>query len=356
MGAEGFEFGQCVYDSKLLWRANLYVDDGAQDWNNTHPWNDAQNNEWFVSKQLGAFIDGGQIPIESATRFTQYSTSQGTFTIPQAVGIIQNTVAYSWGGGSPGVCPMSVADYNQYLSVESGLIEKKRSLDQPYANLDPNWKSGTTTAPVNGGYPFPNPPQPYKNLVQTVFGDAPLVKDGQLYHEYVPGLTNYAMWEEVGRKDRAHLPIGTIWSKAQNAYSPGVSCDGFASTCANYGGASRFLWYPNGISVAEYTTPEKIDKASTLIENCHIIPGDILAMGPGTPEQPISHYAIVQSVEYQPNGKDVLLSDIVLIEAAAGLGDNKEYKVQNKQTFYDYARRDLQGWGLGPFHFYRLRY
>jgi len=35
-----------VYDKKMLWRANLYVDDGdgAQDWNNLHPW--ITGNDW----------------------------------------------------------------------------------------------------------------------------------------------------------------------------------------------------------------------------------------------------------------------------------------------------------------------
>jgi hypothetical protein len=29
-----------VYDHKMLWRANLYIDEGGEDWNVSHPWND----------------------------------------------------------------------------------------------------------------------------------------------------------------------------------------------------------------------------------------------------------------------------------------------------------------------------
>ncbi len=28
-----------IYDKKMVWRSNLYIADGAQDWNNDNPWN-----------------------------------------------------------------------------------------------------------------------------------------------------------------------------------------------------------------------------------------------------------------------------------------------------------------------------
>jgi hypothetical protein len=33
-----------VYDKKMLWRANLFIDEGVDDWNNLNPW--ITGNEW----------------------------------------------------------------------------------------------------------------------------------------------------------------------------------------------------------------------------------------------------------------------------------------------------------------------
>jgi hypothetical protein len=50
-----------VYNKKLLWRAQLYIDEGANDWNNLNPWDDPVNNDWYVSQANGADVNGGQI-------------------------------------------------------------------------------------------------------------------------------------------------------------------------------------------------------------------------------------------------------------------------------------------------------
>jgi len=43
-----------VYDKKALWRANLYISEGADDWNNAHPWD--------VPPAVGKSVAGGAIP------------------------------------------------------------------------------------------------------------------------------------------------------------------------------------------------------------------------------------------------------------------------------------------------------
>jgi hypothetical protein len=55
-----------VYDKKLLWRANLYIDEGGGDWNNVHPWNNPVNNEWYKPKKDAANPDAPCVKIDVA--------------------------------------------------------------------------------------------------------------------------------------------------------------------------------------------------------------------------------------------------------------------------------------------------
>jgi hypothetical protein len=87
-----------VYDHKLLWRANLFLDEGANDWNNLNPWYQPDSgqpdyNDWGISQADGADVNGGQITLHSFTRYWDNVT-------------IDNAVAYSWG------CCDSPFDFN----------------------------------------------------------------------------------------------------------------------------------------------------------------------------------------------------------------------------------------------------
>ena len=74
---------ESVNDKKLLWRANLFIDEGAGDWNNVNSWDDDAANDWYVSQANGADVNGGQIAIHS---FTDIFNRQ-----------INNAVGYSYG-------------------------------------------------------------------------------------------------------------------------------------------------------------------------------------------------------------------------------------------------------------------
>lgn len=54
MEAEGLQ-GELVYDHKMLWRANLYIDEGGEDWNDLHPW-DSDENEWNVTVNTANYV------------------------------------------------------------------------------------------------------------------------------------------------------------------------------------------------------------------------------------------------------------------------------------------------------------
>lgn len=47
-----------VYDKKMFWRANLYIDEGENDWNNVHPWNTTDTSiEWFGKNEWNRQLD-----------------------------------------------------------------------------------------------------------------------------------------------------------------------------------------------------------------------------------------------------------------------------------------------------------
>lgn len=108
-----------VYDKKMLWRANLYIDEGVgKDWNDAFPWNDPANNEWFVSKADGANVDGGQIKIMPHTSLYQNT-------------LISDSVAYSTGGLD------SFDVYNNKMASQQEAICNKRQYRDDVESADP---------------------------------------------------------------------------------------------------------------------------------------------------------------------------------------------------------------------------
>ena len=125
-----------IYDKKLLWRANLYVDEGAaKDWNNLHPWNappdatayaamsqadkDKINwwnaawgyNEWNVPQEGNTGTQGGQvIPIMKWNHWIGNG----------AESIVNGSVSYGW--GSQDAAP----SFNSYLNREADIIAAAR--------------------------------------------------------------------------------------------------------------------------------------------------------------------------------------------------------------------------------------
>jgi hypothetical protein len=105
------EIRQWVYDSHLLWRANLYIDEGFNDWNNKNPWNDSANNDWFVSKANGAPVDGGQG--YQIKPFTLHMHQPDNTYIDYFVS--QNVAYYHWGIDSP-------AEFNNKIGQQKNIL------------------------------------------------------------------------------------------------------------------------------------------------------------------------------------------------------------------------------------------
>ena len=90
-----------VYDKKLLWRANLYVDEGGpSDWNNLHPW--ATGNEWnkvydgTQNVPFSQLVPGNGGQVVKLPDFTPLRTLSGSIDVPGAANKLNGTVAYSF--------------------------------------------------------------------------------------------------------------------------------------------------------------------------------------------------------------------------------------------------------------------
>ncbi len=165
-----------VYDKKMLWRANLYIDEGVEDWNETHPWNappsggatpsspkwwtsEWGNNEWnrlhdgTVSNPV-AITGLNQLPagdgkqVIKLTSFTPIRTL-GNKDNPTSTNIITKTVAYSYpdheyepSDGDSGSMD-SPFDYNKKMQLQITLLK--------------DWYNATGVAFAKPRSAWPNP-------------------------------------------------------------------------------------------------------------------------------------------------------------------------------------------------------
>jgi hypothetical protein len=92
-----------VYDKKMLWRANLYIDEGGMnDWNNVHPWNDS-SNEWnWDYRNPGLFV--GDYPTQpgDGKQVVKMPTTTWSWNGKQMNVKNEKTLAYDyWGWDNP---------------------------------------------------------------------------------------------------------------------------------------------------------------------------------------------------------------------------------------------------------------
>jgi hypothetical protein len=75
-----------VYDKKLLWRANLYIAEQSNDWNDIHPWNAPfSENEW--NKRYSSLPEFSQenMPDPDAEDSGKQNMTPHFFTEPRTV-------------------------------------------------------------------------------------------------------------------------------------------------------------------------------------------------------------------------------------------------------------------------------
>jgi hypothetical protein len=246
-----------VYDKKLLWRANLYVDEGDGDWNDLHPWNAPSGNGekapvWWDSSWgynswnsgSAAAVPGGQVTaIAPWTRWNDNATVLGA-------------VAYGWG------CWDSVPAFNGELNEQRELIAQGR--DREHQNYQPAdferllW-TRDSAAPDRSwqNYVFPgrkqvnNTMQYHKALTQ-----AELNENEQ--HSYfvngsqasIPGLSTY--WEEQETSQ---------YEYNQTLRTSGIDCSGLAHRAALYEGSPYYVAKNSGSKYGTTTFGDNAEAA-----------------------------------------------------------------------------------------------
>jgi hypothetical protein len=297
-----------VYDHKLLWRANLYIDErvnhetgaiipGAVDWNNANP---------LIGDAWVANGNGGQISINSWTRFDD-STGAGAilndgFDNQPAYG----AVAYSWGGSD------SPENFNADMQDQLSCLRQN----------NPNWAFTTSPDGLWSGYRFGTP----NNDANHTY--API--SAQL-KPYTPG---FRTWREYICGDDQGI---------YTRYSAGDDCTGFIQRVASYQGNIYLLndlaehrlewegtWNPavdpdytntaGGAIGTTYTWP---------IDDWNLaVPGDVCIM--------TDHATIILKIVYTGTTRTTTKANIYFIEVAYAGG---RYMAVNYQT-----------WSPGPYN------
>ncbi|GHV87979.1 hypothetical protein AGMMS50267_03390 [Spirochaetia bacterium] len=248
-----------VYDKKLLWRANLYIDEGAGDWNDVHPWKAPAAagtsgpawwdsrwglNDWNQGKPGTA--SGGQVTeIAPWTRWSDNAT-------------ITTAAAYGWGSWD------SVFGFNEELKAQQQLIGTARTPKQEHyqsADFERLLWSRDSAAPGRDwkNYVFPAK-KPVNNLLQYGRLSAAELSAAEQHRYFVngsavsvPGLSTY--WE---------MQNPSRYEYNQVARTSGLDCSGLAHRSALYDGSPYYV-AKNSASKYGTTTFGDDERAALLI-------------------------------------------------------------------------------------------
>ena len=348
-----------VYDKKLLWRANLYLDEGRDDWNSRHPW--VTDNDWNV-KEDGTRGNGEQvIGIRPWTRFSDGSK-------------IQNSTPYGWGGSET---PFT---NNTALSVQATAIGSLRNSNQIYAKL--SWSQNSSYAPTkapkssstdwnNYVFPFRVLTQELQSLIPKKYyiynptvaqrlggsGIVASVLDQHLFNidgstARIPGLSTFlAFYDQMTNDYLSNNSItrnleGQLYlngDKLPNmgnslVFTIGSDCSGFVFQASrykdsNYKAALQRI-YSGDFGNNAYTTsivPVPNNIQDTPVNLDKVVPGDLLVLG-GV------HVAIVQRITRNADGSPLSRSNLTLIQSTQG--PKEDWQVMNKLNW-------KSGQGLG---------
>jgi hypothetical protein len=323
-----------LYDKRVLWRANLYIDEGESDWNDDHPWNapgegvaapghpwwkeDWGCNDWNTGNSRA--IAGGQIM--EILPWTHWDEGAAEM-------VYRGSVAYSWSGEDP------VSKFNDKLRDQMARIAGYWSDTQNTANLLAHGSpqtSSTSTAPggkwenyvfparsmVNGKWDYDRPKteQELDNNAQHFF----YINNSDVSTSvFVPGLSSY--WDE--KKP-------SLFADNQKKYSSGIDCSGFVYQAANYSGNPYYLGahrYATGTIATEESARYIIrggwnslsaeegrenDVAETDRQYISLaVPGDIFVKAG-------IHTALVQDIRADSEGKITTFDQVSIIHSVGG--------------------------------------
>ncbi len=221
-----------VYDKKMLWRANLYMDEGGggADWNDLHPW--VNGNDWnrsFDGVTVGppGSGNGGQVPI------LPFSSIRNQGKAPDVHdNVLQNSVAYDYPDSKTGTDDLSKSldtpfDFNtKMLALKSGLHGHYDASGNPIAQGG-NWNKTTAPESLWGNY-----------LVAA--GSSALPSVGLLYYDWIHGQTNLDPNLQSNTALANNLYFGSL-----NPDHIGTDCVGFTMNSMAYKN-SPYAWATYG--------------------------------------------------------------------------------------------------------------
>ena len=198
MKRETSRFGQWLHDKKLLWRANLYIDegDGNADWNNRNPWNaPLSDNDWNKDENGNLMTgDSAGKQVIDIKPWTRYYQAESAFDNPTR--IVLGSVGYALGAS-----------------------------DSPFRfNLDLNNQQNCLNISVAGGWTATTAPKGLDNQSNWTKYDTQIRTQGiTTYYPYTPNYSSKHQWIETGSYD---------WADAQK--SAGVDCSAFLQRAVSY--------------------------------------------------------------------------------------------------------------------------
>jgi hypothetical protein len=302
-----------VYDKKMLWRANLYIDDEANDWNNLNNWNaPLDENDWNYGQGGDKEGKGGQFPLQAFSSPRTQSANNDD---------VSKHVAYDYPGRKTDWATLP-ADAQQCIDTpilfNQKMLQLKTYLAQSFntngdeaANVQANNAWDMTTAPKHR----------WSKYLKVAKNDRALPGLGLLYYDWANGQGNL---DPDLKKD----VVGTTGKAFHDDTAPydvspdhiGTDCVGLAKNSIMYPGTT-YVWnsgifrrYPSpNIDASLSTTIVTSDDPNQLqTENLKkIVPGDIFYYGGWENGKYIGHHiGIIQSTD----GTGVQAS-ISLIEA-----------------------------------------
>jgi hypothetical protein len=363
-----------VYDKKMLWRANLYIDEGAKDWNNVHPWNapfdDSAEavypgnddiiwygkNEWNKNED-GMRGNGGQvIEIADWTRYHDNNIFQNDNTH------VEKAVAYTTCGID------SPFKFNEKMNHQMNILDKFiKEGSHGYTQNSAGWNK--TTAPVDKENINASGIEDWNNYYYLGNGEYSedwtkgmfTCLDGKTYYAYTPGysaIRNFVLGTYKGDDSSftnvAHQAAGTdcvcFVQKVCDYSGNQIKLNDFTGRSNDWKTDNTYfnnLEYKTGI----YNESNKImdDKGifyESQMFDIPIVPGDIIYCFNASGEK--KHAMIVDRIKYNDtdeNKRRIKRGQIYLIEAASGF--NSDYSVIKYQNYWDHYRnnkRDCKDW------------
>jgi hypothetical protein len=339
-----------VYDHKMLWRANLYIDEN-DDWNDEHRW-DSADNEWnkVYSFQQNGFNLGNLVDGTGEQDMTphSFSWSCGNATI-------NNTVSYDYNGqDSPFVFNNKMDQQKKWLGLYFN--SQNQRFENPLVNDTQDNSYSSTIAPSEtyknyifvNEYPYSNPSakaghrqgqdNPWApdddNLTNS---QVPRTIDDISCYPYLPGF-NCSQHVYTDSEDDDNIVDSIDWNSLVDLSNhagkgAGTDCLSFIQRSASYTG-NNYTWtvnFPLGENEgniwwdderhSNIRFPSTANNYSYEIESRPVINQelpDLKRVVPGDIVFYTGHIMIVNKIDIDGDRSDIQMEDIHLIEATFG--------------------------------------